>query len=151
MQERVSLISKVQKLPQFTVDEDLAALIEKLAKPKPFEKLTFNNALRRVLENLISPERNKDFDDLDKLLAQSMALIAAIKKEPKKALSPDARKWVESAPELKSKNGLTSWKAVCEFLKISTGGDSARYRLKNWVKEHKSAWPEAPGTGPLSE
>jgi hypothetical protein len=36
-------------MPQFNVDEDLAALVEKLAKPRPFEKLTFNAALRRVL------------------------------------------------------------------------------------------------------
>lgn len=137
-------------MPQFTVDEDLAALIEKLAKPKPFENLTFNSALRRVLENLIAPAKDNDFDDLDKLLAESMALMAARKKDPKKAPSPDARQWVESVSELKSKKGLSSWKAVCEFLKISTGGDSARRRLKNWVKEHKPAWPEVPDVGPLS-
>jgi hypothetical protein len=128
-------------MPQFTVDEDLAALVEKLAKPKPFENLTFNNALRRVLEGLAVSTNDQDFD-LDKFLAESMALR---KNEPKKASSPDARKWAESIPELKCENGLTSWKAICDFLHISTGGDSARRKLRNWVKEHKTDWPEVPG------
>ena len=36
-------------MPQFNVGEDLAALVERLAEPKPFERLSSNNALRRVL------------------------------------------------------------------------------------------------------
>lgn len=129
-------------MPQFTVDEDLARLVETLAKPKPFENLTFNNALRRVLESLTAPTKDKGFEELDKLVAESMALK---KKEPKKAPSPNAQRWAENVPELKSKKGLTSWKAICDFLKISTGGDSARRKLKNWAKENKPEWPEVPG------
>jgi len=34
----------------FTVDDDLVALIWERAKPKPFEPMTFSDALRRVLD-----------------------------------------------------------------------------------------------------
>ena len=129
-------------MPQFNVDEDLAALVEKLAKPKPFENLTFNVALRRVLMELAAPVADKGLDELNKLLAESMALA---NKEPKKAPSPSAAQWASLVPELKNKKTLTTWKALCDHLKIQTGGDSARRRLKNWVKEHKAGWPEVPG------
>jgi YesN/AraC family two-component response regulator len=114
-------------MPQFTVDEDLARLVETLAKPKPFENLSFNNALRRVLEDLLknqSKPRKEGFEELDKLLAESRAT---------------------TVPELKNKKNLTTWKAICDFLKINTAGDSARRKLRNWVKENKSDWPEVPG------
>lgn len=126
-------------MPQFTVDEDLAALVERLAKPKPFENLSFNAALRRVLQQHIKPK--KVDDELEQLLAESMALA---KKAPKKAPSPSPEQWAASVPELKSKRGLTTWKAICDLLKIDTGGDSARRRLKNWVKANRPAWPQVP-------
>ena len=129
-------------MPQFNVDEDLAALVEKLAKPKPFENLTFNSALRRVLKNLSAPTEDAGVETLDQLLAESMALA---KKEPKKAPSPSAQQWAALVPELKNKKVLTTWKSLCDHLKIQTGGDSARRRLKNWVKENKASWPEVPG------
>lgn len=127
-------------MPQFTVDEDLAALVEKLAKPKPFEHLTFSEALRRMLRNLGVPVKEGAID-LDKLFVESMELAG---KGHKKAPSPSAEQWAQSVPELRSKKGLTTWKAICDHLKIKTGGDSARRRLKNWVKEHKTTWPEVP-------
>ena len=65
-------------MPQFDVDEDLAALVERLAKPKPFENLSFSAALRRVLNEHI------EHFDLEQLLTESMLA----RKEPKKALSP---------------------------------------------------------------
>lgn len=132
-------------MPQFMVDEDVAALVEKLAKPKPFENLTFNAALKRVLENLTGSIQEKDSDvmaDLEKMLAEAMA---ARKMEPKKVSSPNPGQWADSVPELKGKNGLSTWQAICDYLNISTGGDSARRRLKNWVKENKPEWPEVPG------
>ena len=85
-------------MPQFNVDEDLAALVEKLAKPKPFENLTFNNALRRVLTDLCSIPKNTDFEDLDQMLARAMENK---KNTPKKAPSPSAQQWVALVPELK--------------------------------------------------
>lgn len=126
-------------MPQFTVDEDLAALVERLAKPKPFENLSFNVALRRVLQQHIRPK--KVDGELEQLLAESMALA---KKAPKKAPSPNPEQWAASVPELKSKRGLTTWRAICDLLKIDTGGDSARRKLKNWVKANRPAWPQVP-------
>lgn len=120
-------------MPQFTVDEDLAALVEQLAKPKPFENLSFNAALRRVLKQHI--------DELELLGAESMVLA---KNAPKKAPTPSAKQWIESVPELKGRTSLTTWKAVCDHLKIDTAGDSARRKLRNWVKANRPAWPSVP-------
>ena len=36
-------------MPQFDVDEELAAVVERLAKPKPFQNLSFNDALWHVI------------------------------------------------------------------------------------------------------
>ena len=36
-------------MTQFTVDDDLVELVWRLANPRPFENLSFSNALRRVL------------------------------------------------------------------------------------------------------
>lgn len=129
-------------MPQFHVDEDLAALVERLAKPKPFENLSFNAALRRVLQNppVAAPKRGKDAA-LEQLLAESMALAAA---GPKKAKSPNPQEWAASVPELKSRRGMVTWKAICDALKIETAGDSARRKLRNWVKSNRPTWPPVP-------
>ncbi|MGV8935448.1 MAG: hypothetical protein ACOH1I_12525 [Gallionellaceae bacterium] len=126
-------------MPQFTVDEDLAALVEKLAKPKPFENLSFNAALRRVLQQYIKPKKAND--ELEQLLAESMAMA---KKTPKKAPSPSPEQWAASVPELKGKKGLATWQTICDLLKIETAGDSARRKLKNWVKANRPSWPTVP-------
>ena len=125
-------------MPQFTVDEDLAALVEKLAKPKPFENLSFNAALRRVLQAQIQP--NKVDSELEQLLAESMTL----QKGPKKAASPNPQQWAASVSELKTKKGLGTWQAICDVLKIETAGDSARRKLRNWVKINRPSWPPVP-------
>ncbi|MES2184402.1 MAG: hypothetical protein V4505_07640 [Pseudomonadota bacterium] len=128
-------------MPQFTVDEDLAALVERLAKPKPFENLSFNTALRRVLNSHVDQSTISDYK-LDRLLAESMALAA---KHPRKAPSPNPSAWVASIPELRNKAGLASWKAICSHLDIDTAGDSARRKLSNWVRQNKPKWPSVPG------
>ena len=129
-------------MPQFTVDDDLAALVERLAKPKPFEHLSFNAALRRVLRpHALRGTDHESFDELEKLLAESMA---AAKNEPKKAPTPSPTDWVLTVPELKNRKGLNTWKAICDFLKIDTAGDSARRKLKNWVKSSRPNWPAVP-------
>lgn len=124
-------------MPQYTVDEDVAALVERLAKPKPFENLSFNGALKRVLQQYIGP-----VEEDDGLAALEQLLVGARlqKKEP----TPSPAKWVSSVPELKSKKGLTTWKAICDLLEIDTAGDSARRRLKNWVRANQPNWPEVP-------
>lgn len=126
-------------MPQFTVDEDIAALVEQLAKPKPFENLSFNAALRRVLHEHIKPK--KVDDELEQLLAES---LVAARKEPKKTPSPSPQQWAASVPELKGRNDLNTWKEVCVLLKIDTAGDSARRKLKNWVKANRPNWPSVP-------
>jgi hypothetical protein len=132
------------KMPTFEVDEDLARLVEKLANPAPFENLTFSDGLRRVLNGLLRTNGAKPPVDLDELLAESMALSRG---QPKKAPSPNARHWADSVAELKRARGLSSWKAICDHLKIKTGGDSARRKLAAWVKENKPDWPEVPEVG----
>lgn len=131
-------------MPQFTVDEDLAALVEKLAKPKPFENLSFNAALRRVLQAHVEAAKAAPRDEeLEQLLAEALAEASA---RAKKARSPNPADWVASVPELKSKRGLNlnTWKAICDVLKIDTAGDSARRKLRNWVKSNRPAWPAVP-------
>lgn len=126
-------------MPQFTVDEDIAALVERLAKPKPFENLSFNAALRRVLQEHIKTK--KIDDELDQLLSES---LATVRKEPKKTPSPSPQQWAANVPELKERKDLNSWKEVCVLLKIDTAGDSARRKLKNWVKANRPNWPSVP-------
>lgn len=129
-------------MTQFPVDDDLAALVERLAKEKPFENLTFNDALRRVLKNYAIPTaRDKRGSELDDLLTEP---IATARPSAKKAPTPSPTEWVENIPELRGRKGLNTWKAVCNLLKIDTAGDSARRRLKNWVKSNRPAWPAVP-------
>jgi len=129
-------------MPQFTVDDDLAALVEKLAKPKPFENLSFNAALRRVLQGHIQSLTKAGRDEeLEQLLAEAMATASV---GPKKAPTPSPIDWVALVPELKARKGLTTWKAICDLLKIDTAGDSARRKLKNWVKANRPSWPAVP-------
>jgi hypothetical protein len=129
-------------MPQFTVDEDLAALVERLAKPKPFENLSFNAALRRVLQGHFElPKKVERDEELEQLLAEAMA---AANVGAKKAPTPSPNDWVAMVPELKARKGLTSWKAICNLLKIDTAGDSARRKLKNWVKSNRPLWPAVP-------
>jgi hypothetical protein len=114
---------------QFIVDDDLVELVWELAKPRPFENLSFNAALRRVLAAKRGRDRGGDFE-----------VVIGGKKTP----SPSASAWAASVPELKSKKGLTTWKALCDYFDIDTAGDSARRRLKNWVRENKPGWPPVP-------
>ena len=129
-------------MTQFPVDDDLAVLVERLAKEKPFENLTFNDALRRVLKNYVIPTaRDKKGSELDDLLTEP---VASARQSAKKAPTPSPTEWVANIPELRGRKGLNTWKAVCNLLKIDTAGDSARRRLKNWVKSNRPAWPAVP-------
>jgi hypothetical protein len=129
-------------MQQFEIDDDLAALVERLAKKRPFENLSFNVALRRILEpHLPSPASEVKPNDLEKLPGVS---VADLRKEPKKAPSPSAEQWVNSVSDLSTRRGLNNWKAICNFLKIETAGDSARRKLKNWVKVSHPEWPPVP-------
>ena len=126
-------------MPQFTVDDEVAALVERLATRRPFEDLSFNDALRRVLQGCSEkPAQTRGLEELKQLLATPLSA------GPKKAPSPSAADWASKVPELKDKKGLSTWKAICVLLKIDTAGDSARRRLKNWVKSNRQSWPDVP-------
>ena len=126
----------------FEVDDDLSALVWQLAKPRPFENLTFSAALRRVLQGAATSVSAPPAEDpIDAILRVSVATSRA---EPKKAPTPSPIKWASTVPELKSRKGLNTWKAICDLLKIDTAGDSARRKLKNWVKLHRPMWPAVP-------
>lgn len=124
-------------MQSFNVDDDIVALVWKLAKPKPFENLDFNGALRRIFQKQLgSTSKDSDLDDLEALLGESPA--------PKKAPSPSPSDWIATVPDLKNRKGLNSWKAICNHLEIDTAGDSARRKLKNWVKTNRPFWPSVP-------
>lgn len=133
-------------MPQFLVDEDLARTIERLADPKPFENLSFNAALRRVIsECLLSKKKVSKEDDmaeLDQLLAESLAMAA---RRAKKLPSPSSSSWAKEIPELRYKGNFGTWKSICIFLGIETKGDSARRKLADWVAENKPNWAPVPG------
>ena len=130
-------------MPQFTIDEDLAAMVERLAKPKPFENLTFNNALRRVLAQYVKVQGPAPAPDarLEELIARAQQ---GANRVPKKARTPDPITWVQTVPELRSRRELNNWAAICKHLKINTSGDSARRKLASWVQSHRPSWPAVP-------
>jgi hypothetical protein len=129
-------------MQQFEVDDELAALIERLAKSKPFENLSFNDALWRVTRAYVIPSATEgSLNPLDKLLGDANAHAA---RSAKKVPTPSVAEWVASIPDLKGRKDLTTWKAVCTLLKIDTAGDSARRKLKNWVKTSRPGWPPVP-------
>jgi hypothetical protein len=61
-----------------------------------------------------------------------------------RAPSPDPRLWVSRVPELRNVPGLTTWRAICDHLRIEVGGDSARRRLQEWVETNHPQWPKVP-------
>ena len=129
-------------MQQFPVDDDLAELVWQLAKPRPFENLSFSAALRRVLrgeENSPGIEKERAHT-----APRSRGTNSNASWEPKKALTPSPTEWVATVPELRGKRGLTTWKSICNLLKIDTAGDSARRKLKNWVKLNQQSWPAVP-------
>jgi len=62
----------------------------------------------------------------------------------KRASSPKRGSWVSNVPELREIPGLRTWKDICNHIGIETDGDSARRRLKNWVKINRPNWQEVP-------
>ncbi len=129
-------------MQEFPVDDDLAALVERLAKAKPFENLSFNDALWRVIRTHVDPTvAPPTVDPLDELMDGVRRDMA---NGTKKAPSPSVAEWVASIPELKTRRGLTTWKAVCDLLKIDTGGDSARRKLLSWVSDNRPHWTPVP-------
>lgn len=126
-------------MPAFEVDDDLAELVWRLARPKPFEHLTFSLALRRVLQAANVHANGAEAVDRHTTPPPTMA-----GQWQKKAPSPDPAEWAATVPELRTHKTLTSWKAICDVLRVDVGGDSARRRLLAWVKTSRPNWPDVP-------
>lgn len=125
-------------MSQYTVGDDLALRVERLAKQKPFENINFQDALRRIVEELEVLRQEKSDNELD------LSDLDLLTLTPKKLPSPEPSDWLARVPELKNKPELSSWKAICDYLKIETSGDSARRRLKKWVATNRPDWPAIP-------
>ncbi len=132
---------------QFEVDEELAALVERFGKIRPFENPfpSFNEALWRVMRTYVLASadglQRHEVVAIDKLNGDLRVKHVS---GPKKAPTPSVTAWVDSVPELQHREGLTTWKSVCVYLRIDTAGDSARRKLKNWVKQNRPQWPAVP-------
>ncbi|WP_074743668.1 hypothetical protein [Nitrosospira multiformis] len=124
-------------MPQFHVDDDVVAAIWKLANPKPFENLSFNTALRRVIAGFAQ------VGEYSNRLIEGPVTYTS----PRRASTPSAREWAASIRELKGVADLNSWKSICDHLEIKTAGDSARRRLQKWVESNRPLWPQVPDTG----
>ena len=140
-------------MKNFPVDEDLVALVWQRANPRPFENLSFSEALRRVLTGLqqeAEHHRKKPPSlSADELLAELSAMGKEEQKKLKvtrrqRAPSPRVGEWVSSVPKLRSIPNLRSWKDICVHLEIEVAGDSARRKLKDWVNINHPEWPKVP-------
>lgn len=130
--------NKMEKvaMPKYHVDADVASKIETLVKKEPFENLTFNDALIRLLALVPSEVPNAD-DILNNLLA-SLPNKSNVKSSPRPS------EWVKEIPELKNKGKFSTWKSICDFLSIDVGADSARRKLQAWVASNRPHWPKVP-------
>ena len=133
-------------MAMYEVDDDLAALVERLAKKKPFEAISFQEGLRRVLTEHVSKATGAVPPVVAELARQvtienAVGLARAV---VKKAPTPSPIEWAATIPELKKQRHLTTWKAICDSLDIETLGDSARRKLAAWVKFHRPDWNPVP-------
>lgn len=131
-------------MANFFVDDDLVSIVWERAKPKPFENLTFSDALRRVLIGKRLVSSDDLLAELESIEPSELASKGFSFRLRKRAPSPDPEMWKEGVPELHSKKNLKSWQEICDFLKIDVGDDSARRALGRWVLKHHPEWPPVP-------
>ncbi|MCX5812774.1 MAG: type I restriction enzyme HsdR N-terminal domain-containing protein [Proteobacteria bacterium] len=62
----------------------------------------------------------------------------------RKNRSPSAYEWSRGVPELSRISGRATWRAICDYLKVYVGADSARRALKDWARENRRGWPPIP-------
>jgi hypothetical protein len=130
-------------MPSFEVEDDLAELVWRLAKPKPFENLTFGTALRRVLLDANSGAGITESASTPAPV-RAMSVPRRANEWQKKAPSPNPAEWAARVSELRGFKNLTTWQAICDVLRIKVAGDSARRKLRNWVKVNRPNWPDVP-------
>jgi len=123
-------------MPKYHVDAEVASKIEMLVKKEPFENITFNEALIRLLVLVPSDVSNRD-DFLNDLL-DSLPNKSNVKSSPRPS------EWVKEIPELSDKSKFSTWKSICDFLSIDVGADSARRKLQAWVASNRPHWPKVP-------
>lgn len=130
-------------MTMYEVDDELAAVIERLAKKKPFENLSFQEGLRRVIQEYVPKAPSVDVPELARQVSVENGPAVA-RSVVKKAPTPSAIEWAATVPELKKQRHLTTWKAITDSLDIETLGDSARRKLAAWVKTNRPIWPPVP-------
>jgi hypothetical protein len=131
----------------YEVDDELAFTVDRLApRLKPFEQITFQEGLRRVIEEYVPkhpPIPIVEVSELARRVTIEQAFDTA-RNVMKKAPSPSAIEYAKSVPELAKHRHFTTWKTITDHLDIDTGMDSARRKLAAWVRLHKPDWPPVP-------
>jgi hypothetical protein len=131
-------------MAMYEVDDELAFQVDRLApRHKPFETLSFQEGLRRVLDQYVSKSPAVDIPELARRVTVENA-VAIARGVVKKAPTPSAIEYAASVPELKKQRHLTTWKAITDSLDIDTMGDSARRKLAAWVRVNKPDWAAVP-------
>lgn len=69
---------------------------------------------------------------------------SSVRTRGQKNPSPSAYEWSKSVPELSRISGRVTWRAICDYLKIYVGANSARRALKDWARENRRSWPPIP-------
>jgi hypothetical protein len=138
---------------QYEIDDELAFLIDRHApRIKPFENITLQEGLRRILNRYLPPAGTPtgvvpptglDMPELARQVSieQGMSLARSI---VKKAPTPSAIEWAKSVPELAKFKHFTTWKTITDHFDIDTLGDSARRKLSVYVRQHHPEWPPVP-------
>jgi len=123
---------------QISIDDDL---ISQLA-------MTFESVAKALRRAQPAKRRQRTADELlaelDAMGPDELARNGLERKGRLRAPSPKPRIWVAGVPELRAIPGLTSWRAISDHLGIAVGGDSARRRLRDWVKKNRPKWPPVP-------
>lgn len=152
------ILNKEITMKAYEVDDDVLAMVWSMSKPKPFEKLDFNSALKRILIEVSDGEklRPSDLNDIDPdhLLAEleSIGKLGNVKnyniKKNSRRKSPSVKEWLRAVSKVddafKNNTKIKFWEDVCDALKIETYGASARLVLEKWVERNKPNWPAIP-------
>lgn len=58
--------------------------------------------------------------------------------------TPPAYEWSRGVHELSRISGRVTWRAICDYLNVDVGVDSARRVLKDWARRNRPDWPIIP-------